>query len=45
MKKHPEKLRFPIKCDHKKVRFPTKNHPEKLRFPIKCNHNCSSLKK
>lgn len=22
MKKHPEKLRFPIKCDPKKVRFP-----------------------
>ena len=33
MKKHPEKLRFPIKCDPKKVRFPTKNYPEKQRFP------------
>jgi len=32
-KNHPEKLRFPIKCDRKEVRFLTKKHLEKLRFP------------
>ena len=33
MKKHPEKLRFPIKCNHKKVRFPIKYDRKKVRFP------------